>query len=110
MSRETRTLLQDRRNSLTFSVVSLWEIVIKAAKSRDEFLVDPIALRAGLLEFGYLELAIEAEHVLEVAALEPLHSDPFDRLLLAQARVEGLTLLTVDKAVMAYGFPARSLP
>lgn len=101
-------LFRNPRNDLMFSVASLWEIVIKNAKSHGGFLVDPIALRAGLLEFGYTELSIAAEHVLEVAELEPLHRDPFDRLLLAQARIEGLTLLTVDKAVLAYGFPARS--
>ncbi|MHB1173437.1 MAG: type II toxin-antitoxin system VapC family toxin [Lacisediminihabitans sp.] len=105
MTEPTRRILQNSKNDLVFSVVSLWEIVIKNAKSRGEFSVDPIALRIGLTEFGYSELPIRAEHLLEVAALEPLHNDPFDRLLLAQARVEGLTLLTADRAALAYGFP-----
>ena len=101
-----RALLHDPRNILVFSVVSLWEIVIKNTISQGGFSVNPVALRDGLLRSGYRELAVEAEHVLEVGRLEPLHNDPFDRLLLAQARTEGLALLTVDKAVLAYGFPA----
>lgn len=107
MTEQTRDVLQNPRNELVFSVVSLWEIAVKNGKSRGEFAVDPLALRTGLIEFGYAELSIQAEHILEVAEPQPLHNDPFDRLLLAQARVEGLTLLTVDSAVLPYGYPVR---
>ena len=109
LSPAARTLLQDPHHTLVFSVVSLWEIVIKNTRSHGEFSVNPVALRDGMLRSGYLEFAVEAEHVLEVGRLEPLHNDPFDRLLLAQARVEGLTLLTADREVLAYGAPAQSV-
>jgi len=62
---------------------------------------------SGLRAAGYRELPIEAEHVLPVAGLPSHHADPFDRLLLAQADAEGMTLLTHDTAVAAYGEPAR---
>lgn len=89
-----------------FSVASLWEVVIKAALGRDDFRVDPAALRRGLRSGGYEELAVAAPHVLGVSALPPLHGDPFDRLLVAQARAEGLPLWTSDARVAAYGAPA----
>lgn len=89
-----------------FSVASLWEVVIKTGLGRTDFAVDAAALRRGLLAGGYEELAVAAPHVLGVGALPPLHADPFDRLLLAQARAEGLSLWTVDEAVLRYCAPA----
>lgn len=89
-----------------FSVTSLWEVVIKAGLGRADFEVDPAALRRGLLAGGYEELAITAPHVLGVGLLPSLHNDPFDRLLLSQARAERLSLWTVDDAVLRYGAPA----
>ena len=89
-----------------FSVASVWEVVIKSGLGRADFMVDAAALRRGLLASGYEELAIAAPHVLGVGALPPLHADPFDRLLLAQARAEGLPLWSADAAVLAYGPPA----
>ena len=89
-----------------FSVASLWEVVIKSGLGRADFRLDPAALRRGLLAGGYEELAVAAPHVLGVGALPPQHGDPFDRLLLAQARAEGLALWTVGEAVLAYGAPA----
>lgn len=89
-----------------FSVASLWEVVIKAGLGRADFSIDPAAFRRGLVAGGYEELAVTAPHVLGVAALPALHGDTFDRLLLSQARAEGLALWTVDPAVVAYGAPA----
>lgn len=102
LSRKTRGLLNDPDNSLLFSAVSLWEIVIKQTIGRDDFKVDPRALRRGLLDNGYGEIAITSAHALAVEDLPPLHRDPFDRMLLAQSRVEGFTLLTADGAVLRY--------
>jgi PIN domain nuclease of toxin-antitoxin system len=85
-----------------FSVVSVWEATIKHMLGRKDFAVDPGALRRGLLANGWRELAVGGEHALAVAALPPIHKDPFDRILLAQAKVEGLTLLTSDKIVARY--------
>lgn len=102
LSRKTRGLLNDPGNSLLFSPVSLWEIVIKQTIGRDDFDVDPRLLRRGLIDNGYAEIAITSTHALAIKDLPPLHRDPFDRMLLAQSRVEGLVLLTVDAAVLRY--------
>lgn len=90
---------------IVFSVVSLWEVVIKRGLDRPDFQRDPRVLRRSLLNAGYEELQVSAEHVFEVAHLPRLHNDPFDRLLLAQARSEGLTLLTTDAMLDRYGAP-----
>ena len=66
-------------------------------------------LRRGLLDNGYDELPILSEHVVEIESLPPIHKDPFDRLLVAQATVEGITLLTVDSIVAQYPGPIRKL-
>lgn len=104
-----RDILSDPRSDLYFSVASLWELVIKSAKAPDQFQIPMSAFREELLDFGYDELTITADHVLEVGKLEPLHRDPFDRLLLAQARVESLSLLTGDHALVQYGTPVREV-
>ena len=88
---------------LFFSVVSLWEVAIKASLACVEFQVDPPALRRGLLLEGFRELPIQAEHVLEVRHLPWIHRDPFDRLLVVQAHLEGLRLLTADRTLVGYG-------
>lgn len=90
-----------------FSVASLWEIAIKVALGRSGIRTDPSALRSGLLENGYEELPVLATHALEVPRLPAVHGDPFDRMLVAQARAEGLTLLTADRTLAAYGFPVQ---
>ena len=71
------------------------------------FIVQPSLLRRALLDAGWQELPIEAQHALAVAALPPLHRDPFDRLLLAQASVEGLLLITADQQLAHYPAPVR---
>ncbi|TFV95383.1 type II toxin-antitoxin system VapC family toxin [Leifsonia flava] len=64
-------------------------------------------LRRALLDIGYGELVIGGTHAIVAAELPSLHKDPHDRMLLARARIEGLTLLTADEAVAACGSPAR---
>lgn len=105
LSRKTRTLLGDPDNALAFSAASLWEICIKQSLGRDDFQVDARQLRRGLLDNGYSELAVTGAHALALDDLPPLHQDPFDRMLLAQARVEGITLLTADAQVLRYSGP-----
>jgi PIN domain nuclease of toxin-antitoxin system len=95
-------LIRDEDNPLIFSVASLWEIAIKAGLGRDDFRVDASAFRRQLLDNGYDELAITGAHVAITSSLPALHRDPFDRLLVAQALTEGLTLLTVDPALKGY--------
>jgi PIN domain nuclease of toxin-antitoxin system len=102
-----RDVLEDPQHTLCFSVASLWELVIKAALGREGFQVQPSVLRRTLLDGGFVELPIEAGHVLAVAQLPPLHRDPFDRLLLAQAEREGLMLITADHLVARYPGPVR---
>ena len=109
LSAEARSLLQDPANDLVFSVASLWEITIKRGLGRADFRVEPRVLRRGLRDHGYAELAITADHALAVDLLPPLHKDPFDRLLLAQAVMEGITLLTADPLVARYPAPVRKV-
>lgn len=99
--------MQDSRNELLFSVASLWEISIKSGQRRPDFQVDPRLLRRAFLDNGYSELPVRSEHVVAVADLPPIHKDPFDRLLVAQAIVEGITLLTVDAILGQYPGPIR---
>jgi PIN domain nuclease of toxin-antitoxin system len=84
---------------LAFSVVSFAEIGVKAAVGKLEV---PDDLHAHVLETGVRVLGLSAEHGLAVASLPPHHRDPFDRLLIAQARQEGLTLVTADTRIHAY--------
>lgn len=102
-----RRLIQDRGNELWFSVASLWEIAIKRSLGRSDFKAEPRRLRRGLLENGYAELVIAGEHANAVDTLPRLHKDPFDRMLIAQAQVEGITLLTADPQLAAYQGPIR---
>jgi PIN domain nuclease of toxin-antitoxin system len=104
LSAQARDAIQDTDNTLYFSVASIWEIVIKMALGREDFKIDARVLRRNLLDAGFQELSIEAPHALEVAQLPPLHKDPFDRILIGQAMVEGIVLLTHDTSVKQYNF------
>ena len=107
LARDARELIEDRDTELVFSAVSIWEVAIKSGLGRDDFSVDPRLLRRGLLENGYTELAVTGSHAVAVDSLPPLHKDPFDRILVAQAQVEGFLLLTADPAVASYGGSIR---
>ncbi len=102
LSPDTLALVTSPEHPRAFSVVSVWEVVIKAGLRRDGFAVNPRRFRLGLLEGGFREFAVTSEHALAVSRLPPLHKDPFDRLLLAQAEVEGATLLTADATLARY--------
>jgi PIN domain nuclease of toxin-antitoxin system len=107
MGREARSLLVDPANEFAFSVASFWEIAIKKSQKRLEFAVDPREIRRHMKANGYEELAVEGSHAVAVASLPPIHKDPFDRILIAQAMVEGITLLTDDAVVAQYPGPIR---
>ena len=109
LSAAARRLLNDTRNELLFSAASLWEITIKNTLRREDFQVEPRVLRRGLLDNGYVELPVTSEHAVNVDALPPLHKDPFDRLLLAQALTEGVTLITGDAQLAKYRGPVRKV-
>jgi PIN domain nuclease of toxin-antitoxin system len=107
LSTAARRLLNDRRNELLFSAASLWEIAIKRTLGREDFRVEPRLLRRGLLDNGYVELPVTSQHAVGIDALPLLHKDPFDRLLLAQALSEGVTLVTADVQLARYPGPVR---
>lgn len=101
--RKARALMADPGNELLFSAASLWEIAIKNDLNRADFQVDARLLRRGLIDNGYHELPILSEHAVAIDVLPSIHKDPFDRLLIAQAMVEGIMLLTNDATVAQYG-------
>jgi PIN domain nuclease of toxin-antitoxin system len=96
--------IADMSNTLLFSPASIWEIVIKSGLSRADFDVVPALFYGGLIDAGYEELPITSQHTLFVASLPPIHKDPFDRILLAQAATEGIPLLTADDALTRYPY------
>lgn len=103
LSEKARSLLLDPSNVLYFSAASMWEIVIKRGLGRDDFKVNPLRLLKQLVINGYEEVAVSSDHALAVETLPPLHKDPFDRILIAQARTEGMLLLTADNQISLYG-------
>lgn len=107
LSAEARALIESPGNELFFSAASLWEIAIKRGLGRADFQVDTRLLRRGLLDNGYSEFPIGSEHAVEIESLPPIHRDPFDRMLVAQAMVEGVLLLTSDSLVAQYSGPIR---
>ncbi|WP_300755970.1 type II toxin-antitoxin system VapC family toxin [Janthinobacterium sp.] len=109
LSTVARALIEEVDNELFFSAASLWEISIKRGLGRSDFQVDTRVLRRGLLDNGYSELPIISEHAVAIEGLPPIHKDPFDRMLVAQATVEGITLLTADALVAQYPGPVRGV-
>ncbi|MET3649888.1 type II toxin-antitoxin system VapC family toxin [Phyllobacterium ifriqiyense] len=101
--------IENPDNDLLFSAVSLWEVAIKRSLGRPDFTIDARLLRRGLLDNGYHELSVAGHHAVAVDGLPPIHKDPFDRMLIAQSIVEGVTLLTVDDLVAKYPAPVRRL-
>jgi PIN domain nuclease of toxin-antitoxin system len=109
MGTQARDIITNPANDILISVASIWEVVIKNGLGRPDFSVDPVRLREQALHAGFGELPVRAPHVLEVGALPSLHSDPFDRILLAQARIEQMVLLTNDQKLLEYGSPAQGV-
>jgi PIN domain nuclease of toxin-antitoxin system len=109
LSKHARTMLSDSANELVFSAASIWELTIKYGLNPTQFQAHPRVLRRGLIENDYVELPVTGEHALAVSSLPALHKDPFDRLLIAQATVEGILLLTSDAEVARYPGPIRKI-
>jgi PIN domain nuclease of toxin-antitoxin system len=109
LSKQARTLIDNPDNELLFSAASLWEVTIKRGLGREDFQVDARLLRRGLLDNGYSELPIISDHVVATESLPLIHKDPFDRILVAQATVEGITLLTIDTLLLQYPGPIRTV-
>jgi len=106
---QARSLIEDPATGVIFSAASLWDVAIKSGLRRRDFDVDPRLLRRALLETGYTELPVTGAHAVAVDLLPPIHNDPFDRLLIAQAQIEGITLLTVDREIGRYRGPIQVL-
>ncbi len=102
-----RALFTDANHNFVFSAASLWEIAIKRSQKRGDFAFDPREIRRQLIANGYEELPIDGSHAVFVDSLPPIHKDPFDRILIAQAMVEGITLLTADATIAKYPGPIR---
>jgi PIN domain nuclease of toxin-antitoxin system len=109
LPKAARALIEDAENELLFSAASVWEITIKCSLGRKDFQVDARILRRGLLDNGYIELPITGEHAVNVDHLPSIHRDPFDRILVAQATVEGITLVTNDRKLLEYPGPIRKV-
>ena len=110
LPKEAELLVVDGSNTLFFSPASIWEIGIKKGLGRDDFKVEPAVFRRALLDNQYQELAITSLHALAVNDLPLLHKDPFDRMLLAQAKSEGISLLTSDSILRQYSGPVIFIP
>jgi PIN domain nuclease of toxin-antitoxin system len=109
LSRAARALINDPENDLIFSAISIWEVAIKHGLGRNDFQVESRLLRRALLDQDYIELPLTGAHAAGIDALPPIHKDPFDRLLLAQAIAEGLPLLTSDVLLAKYRGPVRKV-
>ena len=100
LSKPARAMILDPQNEAYYSAASIWEVSIKSGLGRKDFKVDPQVLAGALAESGFIELPVSAIHAAAVAGLPALHRDPFDRMLVAQAYAEPMTLLTND-AILA---------
>jgi len=109
LSDDSVAFLTNPANSLYFRAASIWEIVIKNALGRPDFRVNPGLLRRGLIDNDYMELPITATHALATETLPPVHKDPLDRILVAQAIVEGMTLVTADALLEKYPVEIRKI-
>jgi len=94
--------IREPDNQLVFSAASIWEIAIKTGLAREDFVVEPGLMRRGLLDNGYEELPVSSAHAVALRGLPMIHKDPFDRILVAQAQVEGIVLVTSDDTVSRY--------
>ncbi|MHB9348794.1 type II toxin-antitoxin system VapC family toxin [Enterobacter vonholyi] len=101
---EAREILEDTDNRLFFSAASIWEVVIKSGLNKPEFDVkDPALFRDRLFQAGLLEIPVKSEHTLVVADLpDRLHKDPFDRLIVAQAKHSRMSLITSDSKLIEF--------
>ena len=102
LSEQALTGIRDSDNQIIVSVVSAWEIAIKKALGK---LSSPDNLKEMIADSGFELIPIDYEHVWHVKDLPPHHRDPFDRLLVSQAKVESLTFVTRDSWLKAYNVP-----
>ncbi len=109
LSPQALSLIEDGNNEVFFSAASIWETAIKHSRGRNDFQTEPGQFRLALLANQFSELPVTGEHAAAVAHLLPIHKDPFDRILIAQATIEGITLLTSDQKIASYPGPIRQV-
>lgn len=107
LPKAARDAIADPGNEPLFSAASIWEVAIKAGLGREDFRIEAGLFRRGLLDNGYAELPITGAHAAAVSTLPQLHKDPFDRLLVAQAQIEGIVLWSADAVLSGYPGPIR---
>ncbi|HEX4172541.1 MAG TPA: type II toxin-antitoxin system VapC family toxin [Acetobacteraceae bacterium] len=106
---EMRDLIQDPTNEIVFSVVSVWEIAIKARLGRTNFAVRPKEIASSAIATGFVELPLRWQAAAAVADLPMHHRDPFDRAIVAQAMSEPIHLYTVDRKLAVYSSLVRAI-
>jgi len=103
LSARAREMMTDPANDLLLSAASAYEIAVKAAKGHLQLPEEPATyIRTRVATLGLRELAVTVEQVAAAAALPPIHADPWDRLLVAQARLEEIPILTADRMIRRY--------
>ncbi|MGL5873583.1 MAG: type II toxin-antitoxin system VapC family toxin [Xenococcaceae cyanobacterium] len=103
LSSQARGVISDPSNTLIFSIVSAWEIVIKANLGKLPLPEPPETYIPNRVSYyGFQTLTIEMKHVLHISKLESHHNDPFDRLLIAQSQVENIPIITIDRKISLY--------
>ena len=103
LNKPSQEILYDRNHEIFISPVSSWEIVIKAGRNKLKLSRPPEEMvQRAFTDFGFQALEITHVHSFAIGALPPLHSDPFDRMLVAQARCENLILMTADTTLAKY--------
>jgi PIN domain nuclease of toxin-antitoxin system len=105
LSQQTLSLVTSKENECWYSIVSLWEIAIKHGLGKLKLADDLPGTFKAMDASNLNRLSLTSAHVLDVADLPLHHRDPFDRMLIAQAKHEGMHLLTVDPHFAAYGVP-----
>jgi PIN domain nuclease of toxin-antitoxin system len=102
LAKEARTAIENPDNDVMFSAASIWEIAIKSALKRSDFMVKPDEILAAAIDSGFSELPVRSVAAAHVAAMPKHHRDPFDRLLIAQAITEPAILCTTDPQLEVY--------
>lgn len=102
LGKDGADVLEDMSNTLYYSPVSIWEMVIKQRTGKLAMPTEAGVVRRQLEEKGCRELPVTSRHALATGALADVNKDPFDRMLVAQALTEGLTLMTTDRLLSGY--------
>lgn len=108
LKKAARDIIADPRNEIFASAVVVWEVAIKSALGRIN--VDVDEFEAALHDNGFEALPVSLQHAARVAHLPKIHRDPFDRMLVAQASIEELRLVSHDRIFERYGLVSEGLP